>query len=59
VGDWRSKLELDALRILRRRREQAVTVFCHLLLTALELYRLRQGLLRRALFNDLETEAAA
>jgi len=29
-----------------------VTVFCHLLLCALELHRLRQGLLRRALFND-------
>lgn len=59
AGDWRSKLESKALRILRGRREQPVTVFCHLLLSALELHRLRQGLLQRAIFNDLDTEAAA
>ncbi len=57
--DWRSGLERRAVNILRRRRDQPVTVFCHLLLCALELHRLRQGLLRRALFNDLETEATA
>lgn len=59
TDDWRDQLELHALRLLRGRRERAVTVFCHLLLSALELHRLRQGLLQRALFNDLDTEAAA
>lgn len=59
AGAWRSELERRGLRILRGHREQPVTVFCHLLLTALELHRLRQGLLQRALFNDLVTEAAA
>lgn len=57
--DWRDNLERRALRILRRQREQPVTVFCHLLLLALELHRLREGLLRRALFNDVDAEAAA
>lgn len=56
---WRDELERRALRLLRWRREQPVTVFCHLLLAALELHRLREGLLRRALFNDLGQEAAA
>jgi len=56
--DWRSSLERRTVRMLRWRREQPVTVFCHLLLCALELHRLRQGLLQRALFNDLETEPA-
>jgi hypothetical protein len=59
ADDWRNRLEALAVRILRRHREQPVTVFCHLLLCALELHRLRQGLLQRALFNDLVTEAAA
>lgn len=59
AGEWRSNLESKALRILRGRREQPVTVFCHLLLSALELHRLRQGLLQRAIFNDLDTEATA
>lgn len=59
ADDWRSRLQARAVRILRRHRDQPVTVFCHLLLCALELHRLRQGLLQRALFNDLVTEAAA
>ena len=59
ADDWRSRLEARTVRILRRHRDQPVTVFCHLLLCALELHRLRQGLLQRALFNDLVTEAAA
>jgi hypothetical protein len=59
AGDWRSRLEGAAVGILRRHRERPVTVFCHLLLCGVELHRLRQGLLQRALFNDLETEAAA
>lgn len=57
--DWRSSLERSAVNMLRRRRDQPVTVFCHLLLCALELHRLRDGLLRRALFNDLAAEDAA
>ncbi len=57
--DWRGALERHALRLLRWRRAQPVTVFCHLLLSALELHRLREGLVRRALFNDLDAEAAA
>jgi hypothetical protein len=57
--DWRSGLERRAVNLLRRRRDQPVTVFCHLLLSALELHRLREGLLRRALFNDLAAEGAA
>ncbi len=59
AADWRDGLERRAVRMLRWRREQPVTVFCHLLLYALELHRLRQGLLRRALLNDLETERTA
>lgn len=58
-GAWRSELERHGLRILRGHRERPVTVFCHLLLSALELHRLRQGLLQRALFNDLVMETAA
>jgi hypothetical protein len=57
--DWRSRLERHAVKMLRWRREQPVTVFCHLLLCALELQRLREGLLQRALFNDLGSEVAA
>jgi hypothetical protein len=59
AGDWRNSLVLHTLRILRGHREQPVTVFCHLLLSALELHRLRQGLLQRALFNDLDSREAA
>jgi hypothetical protein len=59
AGNWRESLERRAVAILRRYREQPVTVFCHLLLCAVELHRLRQGLLQRALFNDLAREAAA
>ena len=59
AGDWRENLERRAVGILRRYRERPVTVFCHLLLCAVELHRLRQGLLQRALFNDLAREAAA
>ena len=44
---------------MRANREQPVTIFCHLLLSALELHRLREGLVRRALFNELDREVAA
>ncbi|MDH3532754.1 MAG: hypothetical protein OEO82_07475 [Gammaproteobacteria bacterium] len=43
-------------RHMRTRLQQPVTVFCHLLLTALELRRLQSGLVRRALFNDVVAE---
>ena len=59
AGDWRENLERRAVGILRRHREQPVTVFCHLLLCAVELHRLREGLLKRALFNAFAGEAAA
>lgn len=59
AGAWRSELERRGLHTLRGHREQPVTVFCHLLLSALELHRLRHGLLQRALFNDLVMEIAA
>jgi hypothetical protein len=58
-GDWRETLQRRAAGILRRHRDQPVTVFCHLLLCALELHRLRQGLLQRALLNDLARETVA
>ena len=45
-------LEARAARLVRRNLQEAVTVFAHLLLVALELGRLRSGLVRRALFGD-------
>ena len=44
------------LRLMRRHINQPVVAFCHLSLTALQLYRLRYGLIQRALFNDVATE---
>lgn len=45
-------LEARAAWLVRRNFREAVTVFAHLLLVALELGRLRDGLVRRALFGD-------
>mgnify|MGYP001825336309 FL=1 len=45
-------LEARAARLVRRNFQEAVTVFSHLLLIALDLGRLRDGLVRRALFGD-------
>ena len=45
-------LEARAARLIRRNFQEAVTVFTHLLLVALDLGRLRDGLVRRALFGD-------
>jgi len=45
-------LEAQAVRMIRRNVREAVTVFAHLLLVALDLGRLRGGLVRRALFGD-------
>jgi hypothetical protein len=45
-------LEARAVRMIRRNFQEAVTVFAHLLLVALDIGRLRDGLVRRALFGD-------
>ncbi len=45
-------IEARAVRMIRRNFQEAVTVFSHLLLVALDLGRLRDGLVRRALFGD-------
>lgn len=55
-GDSREsfdELRHKTIRTLRSQARQPVTAFCHLLLVALDIHRLRDGLLRRALFNDL------
>jgi hypothetical protein len=54
----RARLARQAASMMRRHIQQPVVVFCHLLLFALELQRLRDGLLRRSLF-DHRGEAAA
>lgn len=53
------RLDRTVARLLRRRTGQPVVVFCYLLLAGLDLQRLRDGLVRRALFNDVVPEAAA
>ena len=45
-------LEERAVRLIRGNFREAVTIFSHLLLVALDLGRLRDGLVRRALFGD-------
>lgn len=54
--DIRDDLERQVVRLLRTRTQQPVTVFCHLLLTAVELWRLRSGLVRRALSDAVVVE---
>lgn len=51
------RLDVHAVRLIRRSLRQPVTVFSHLLLVALDLGRLRDGLVRRALFGDWPTAA--
>jgi hypothetical protein len=53
------RLAADATGLVHRRAEAPVVVFCHLALVALDLQRLRDGLLRRALFRDENGEQAA
>ncbi|MBT8106335.1 MAG: hypothetical protein HKP05_11945 [Woeseiaceae bacterium] len=53
----RRKLDAHAVRLIRRSLRQPVTVFSHLLLVALDLGRLRNGLVRRALFGDWQKAA--
>jgi len=54
-----ARLARRATRLMHRHVEEPVVVFCYLLLVALDLQRLRDGLLRRALFRDQPAEAAA
>ena len=54
--DLRDKIEQRIVRTVHLRMRQPVVVFCHLLLTALELWRLRSGLIGRAMFNDVLPE---
>ena len=54
--DIRQDLERQVVRLLRTRTQQPVTVFCHLLLTAVEFWRLRSGLIRRALPDAVVAE---
>lgn len=55
--DVRIDLEKQVVRLLRNEHQQPVAVFCHLLLTALDFLRLRAGLVRRSLFNDMITRS--
>jgi len=52
----RELLERRTVRLMHGRIEQPVVVFAHLLLEALSLLRLRDGLLRRCLFDDDRAE---
>lgn len=54
-----AEFEQRVVRLMRARVRQPVIIFCHLILTALELWRLRGGLVRRALFNQLPSERVA
>ena len=45
-------------RLFRAEREQPAAVFCHLGMIALDVERLRGALLRRALFEDVRSDAA-
>jgi hypothetical protein len=58
-NDALASLASRATRLVHRHAEEPVVVFCYLLLVALDLVRLRDGLLRRALFRDQPAEKAA
>lgn len=49
----RDEFDSRVARLLRRQRRQPAAVFCHLLLAAVDLWRLRSGLIRRALFGEI------
>ena len=57
--DARARLAGRATHLIHRHTEEPVVVFCYLLLVALDLQRLRAGLLRRALFRNQPGEQAA
>jgi len=56
--DARASLITRALHLVHRHAEEATAVFSYLLLVALDLQRLRDGLLRRALFHEQPAEQA-
>lgn len=58
-SEARMVLAFRLARILRQQSQEPVVVFCHLALVALDLQRLRDGLLRRALYRDGAGEKAA
>jgi hypothetical protein len=51
------QLEARVVRLMRRHHGRVVVVFCHLMLTALDYYRLRAGLVGRAFVNDVSIGA--
>ena len=57
-SEARARLSAYAARELRLQSQQPVIVFCHLLMVGLDLLRLREGLLRRALFDRMPLERA-
>ena len=57
--DARAQLDALATALAHRHAEQPVAVFAYLSLVALDLQRLRDGLLRRALFREEQGERAA
>jgi hypothetical protein len=57
--DAHKRLDALAMGLVHRRAEEPVAVFCYLVLVALDLQRLRDGLLRRALFRDEPAELVA
>lgn len=58
-NEARTILAFRLARMLRQQSQQPVIVFCHLALVAFDLQRLRDGLLRRALFGDDTRKLAA
>jgi hypothetical protein len=46
-----SRLQAHCTRLLRRHRQQPAAVFCHLALAGIDLWRLRAGLMRRAMLD--------
>lgn len=57
--DARKRLDALAMGLVHRRAEEPVAVFSYLALVALDLQRLRDGILRRALFRDEPGELVA
>ena len=55
----RARLLHKATRMMRGRIQQPAVVFCHLLIVARDLQRLRDGLMRRTLFNSTQAGQAA
>lgn len=58
-GPYRRDLTVSLTRLFRRHSESPVAVFCHLALVALDLERLRGGLVRRLLFAPAYAKEAA